>query len=161
MFRHFNSDGDGLLSLDEFVAAMVRLNFVGVQRELEGLFNRYDVDANGFLSFEEFSAALFGIIPSPAGHPESRSAIERVRQKIAERGGTNGFRTVRHLLKRMDDNGNGMLDREELKFGLQDFGVEVSDEDLDKLMDVFDVNKDGQVTLDEFFRGVRVSDSHD
>lgn len=119
----------------------MRLNFVGVQREIEGLFARYDVDCNGFVSYEEFTAALFGLIPSPSGSAESRSAVNRVRAKITERGGSNGFRAVRRVLNRIDDNGNGMLDREEMKYGLEEFGVELSDEDLDKVMDVFDVNK--------------------
>jgi EF-hand domain len=34
VFRHFNTDKDGWVSFDEFQAALVRLNFVGVQREV-------------------------------------------------------------------------------------------------------------------------------
>jgi hypothetical protein len=34
VFRHFNTDKDGWVSYDEFQAALVRLNFVGVQREV-------------------------------------------------------------------------------------------------------------------------------
>ena len=34
VFRHFNTDKDGWISFEEFQAALVRLNFVGVQREV-------------------------------------------------------------------------------------------------------------------------------
>ena len=36
VFRHFNTDKDGWIAFDEFQAALVRLNFVGVQREVRG-----------------------------------------------------------------------------------------------------------------------------
>ncbi len=36
VFRHFNTDKDGWISFEEFQAALVRLNFVGVQREVRG-----------------------------------------------------------------------------------------------------------------------------
>lgn len=34
VFRHFNAAKDGFISFAEFQAALVRLNFVGVQREV-------------------------------------------------------------------------------------------------------------------------------
>lgn len=44
--------GSGYIDYDEFFAAMVRLNFVGVQRELEGLFDRYDENCDGTLDYK-------------------------------------------------------------------------------------------------------------
>lgn len=41
------------MSFEEFNAALVRLNFVGVQREVRALFDRYDTDGSGFLAYEE------------------------------------------------------------------------------------------------------------
>jgi calcyphosin len=95
-------DKDGWLSLEEFMAALVRLNFVGVQRESAALFDRYDKDGSGFLSYEEFSAALFGLIPNPSGDAATRSAISRVRSKIAERGGLNGIHSIGRILRIME-----------------------------------------------------------
>lgn len=153
--RSFNKDKDGWLSFEEFNAALVRMNFVGVQREVQALFDRYDTDGSGFLAFEEFSAALFGLIPNPAGDPVTRSAMERVRAKIAERGGLNGIRSLGRIMRIMDDNGNGKLNRDELKYGLRDFGVDLSDKDLDTVIKTFDRNGDGQVDYDELLIGLR------
>lgn len=155
VFRHFNTDKDGWISFEEFQAALVRLNFVGVQRETKALFDRYDSDGSGFLSYEEFSAGLYGLIPNVKSDPETRSAVEKVRLKIAERGGLNGIRTLAAIMRTMDNSGDRKLDREELKYGLRDYGVALSERELDTVLAAFDKNKDGRIDFDEFLRGIR------
>jgi Ca2+-binding EF-hand superfamily protein len=155
LFRFHNTEGDGYLTFDEFNAAMVRLNFVGQQAAVKVLFQRYDVDGSGLLSYEEFSAALFGLVPNLRGTPETRSALGRVRAALAARGGLHSIRSLGIVMRSIDDNGNGKLDREELRWGLADFGVEVSPRDLDSLMNALDTNRDGQVDYNELLRGLR------
>lgn len=58
-----------------------------------------------FLPVSQFSAGLYGLIPNVSGDPETRSAVERVRMKIAERGGLNGIRTLAKIMASMDDSG--------------------------------------------------------
>jgi len=157
VFRYFNADKDGWISFPEFQAALVRLNFVGVQREVKGLFDRFDTDGSGFLSYEEFSAGLYGLIPNVVSDPETRSAVERVRLKIAERGGLNGIRTLAKILASIDSKGDKRLDREELKVGLRELGVTLSDREVDVVLNAFDRNKDGVVDFEEFLRGIRGS----
>lgn len=108
-------------------SAMVRMNFVGVQKEVRALFDRYDDDGSGVLSYGEFSAALFGLLPNLHGDPKSRAATERFRAKIAERGGLNGIRTLGAILRSMDDTGNRKLDREELKWGCKAYKLTMTD----------------------------------
>lgn len=153
--RFFNSDHDGFLSFDEFNAALVRMNFVGQQDTVRRLFDRYDTDGSGFLAYEEFTAGLFGLVPNLRGSPEARSAMDRIRQKIGERGGLNGIRSLARVMRIMDDNGNKQLDRDEMKFGFRDFGVKLTERDLDTVLNVLDRNGDGQVSYDELLRGLR------
>lgn len=155
IFRHFNADKDGWVSREEFIAALVRLNFVGVQAEVNALFDRYDGDGSGYLSYEEFTAGIFGLIPNVKNDPETRSAVEKVRNKIRERGGMNGIRTLGRILRTMDDSGNRKLDREELKWGMRDYGVDLSERELDTVLKAFDRSGDGQIDFDEFLRGIR------
>lgn len=82
-------------------------------------------DASGSLCYDEFCGSVFKLRPSIQNDPNSRSVVERVRAKIASRGGLNGIRTLGRILRTMDDNGNGKLDRYELEWGLRDYGVEV------------------------------------
>ena len=39
IFSAFDTDNSGEVSYEEFFAAMTKLNFIGVQRELEAVFN--------------------------------------------------------------------------------------------------------------------------
>ncbi|RHY91356.1 hypothetical protein DYB37_003629 [Aphanomyces astaci] len=72
-FRYFDTDGSGVIDYHEFTSAMLRLNFVGVQAELEGLFDRYDEDLNGTLSYVEFASVIFGTngVSKPSSHVKS------------------------------------------------------------------------------------------
>lgn len=155
VFKHFDTDNSGYVDFREFVAALVRLNFVGVQHEVKALFERYDADGSGFLDYGEFCGSVFGLLPSFKGDPNSRSAVERVRAKIAERGGLNGIRTLGRILRTMDDNGNGKLDKYELEWGLRDYGMDITGKDLDTILKAFDRDGDGQISFDELLRGIR------
>mmetsp|Transcript_41736 Transcript_41736/g.119783 ORF Transcript_41736/g.119783 Transcript_41736/m.119783 type:complete len:1003 (-) Transcript_41736:272-3280(-) len=62
---------------------------------------------------------------------------------------------VMDTFKRFDTNGDGRIDRSELKKLLQKLDKETfSDENTEKLMDVVDVNKDGNVQFEEFLAWV-------
>jgi len=155
VFRHFNTAKDGWITFEEFNAALVRLNFVGVQRETKALFDRFDTDGSGVLSYEEFAAGLYGLIPNVKSDPETRSAVEKFRLKIAERGGKNGIRTLMAILKELDTTGDKRLDRSELKDGMRDFGVNLSDREIDIILNAFDRNHDGYIDFEELLVGIR------
>jgi hypothetical protein len=53
-------------------------------------------------------------------------AIEQLRERIVERGGTTGIQSLSRVMKIMDDSGDRKLSREELKYGLADFGMPLS-----------------------------------
>ncbi|OQR86386.1 calcyphosin [Achlya hypogyna] len=155
-FRYFDSDGSGMITFHEFTAAMVRLNFVGVQAELEGLFDRFDEDLDGTLSYAEFASVVFGLHNTAT--PTVLSLIDRVKVLILDHGGRNGIRTLLVILRRMDENGDGTIDKEEFHNGLLELGAnprDVEGSDLDKIFRHFDRNGDGRITLDELLRGLR------
>jgi hypothetical protein len=60
------------------------------------------------------------------------------------------------VLPHLFSPGDRKLDREELKYGLRDYGVALSDRELDTVLGAFDKNKDGRIDFDEFLRGIRV-----
>jgi hypothetical protein len=111
-FRSFDRDASGVLDFDEFARAMLSLNFVGVQAETEALFDRYDADLDGVLSYAEFARAVTGCSGRVLLNGRTRTLLERVRDCILDAGGKNGIRTLNVILRRMDQNGNGVIELE-------------------------------------------------
>lgn len=148
-----------MLDYDEFNAALTRLNFVGQQRNIEALFDRFDENADGVVNYKEFALVVFGLGPKSYPDPASRSVIERTKAKIIQRGGANGIRTLTAILRRMDKDGSLTLDKHELLEGLMVYGLRDLDNspggDMDKLMNYFDRDKSGKISVGEFLRGVR------
>jgi len=95
------------------------------------------------------------ISPSHRRKREEPVALQRLRDRVAQRGGTNGIHTLGRVLKIMDDSGDKSLDREELRLGLQDYGVECSVTELNDLFEFLDVDKSGKISFDEFLIGLR------
>mmetsp|Transcript_14309 Transcript_14309/g.21046 ORF Transcript_14309/g.21046 Transcript_14309/m.21046 type:complete len:366 (-) Transcript_14309:216-1313(-) len=158
-FKFFDTDKTGVIEYDEFFAAMVRLNFIGVQREIEALFDRYDDDCSGTIDYKEFSMHLYGLGSHVKMSTTSRSVVERVKARIMELGGANGIRSITRLLVHMDADGSKTLDRHELLEGMLTFGLRDLDDtpggDIDKLMQYFDRDGNGRISIEEFHRGIR------
>ena len=81
--------------------------------------------------------------------------IARVRAKILERGGKNGIRSLRRVLMIMDDSGDLNLTADEFKYGMRDYGVELSTREIEDCMVYFDRDKSGTISFDEFLGGIR------
>ena len=65
------------------------------------------------------------------------------------------FRTF----KIYDDDGNKKLCFDELKTGLQDYGVQLTDDEMHMVFDEFDKDGNGSISFDEFLFKVRVSNA--
>ncbi|RHY18623.1 hypothetical protein DYB32_010352, partial [Aphanomyces invadans] len=81
--------------------------------------------------------------------------VGRVKSAILARGGSHGIQGLSRIMRIMDDSGDKRLSRDELRFGLRDYGVDCSDADLDVLMHAFDVDGDGLISFDEFLVALR------
>ncbi|KAA0145592.1 hypothetical protein FNF28_07855 [Cafeteria roenbergensis] len=80
--------------------------------------------------------------------------VDKVRLALRERG-TYGIRALGKAFRILDDRRDGRLDREDLKWGLFDFGLRLSDEEFEMLLDAVDTSGDGLVSYDEFLLAVR------
>ena len=57
----------------------------------------------------------------------------------------------------MDDDRSMDLDLYEFKKAIKDFRVNVNDRDQERLFNIFDRDRSGKISYDEFLRTVRVS----
>lgn len=95
------------------------------------------------------------VASSALGGAEKCAAVERVKAKCIERGGHNGIHAMARVLKIMDDNGDGKLDRSELSWGLKDYGIVLKPNELEAVFQYFDRDHNGFITFDEFLQGLR------
>lgn len=57
----------------------------------------------------------------------------------------------------MDEDGNKKLNIEEFKTGLKQTELEIGDDEIDEIFQKFDTDEDGNISVDEFLVGIRVS----
>lgn len=157
IFKKFDKNGTGKLTLEEFLAGMQSLNFQGYEKDCTALFRRYDLDHSNTLDFKEFGSALFN-----TGDKKLRatSTIGRVREALTIRAG--GYLELKDLTRQfqiMDKDKSGTLSKEEVKEGmakfLRTFNFELKPGEFQKLFLAFDKDGDGSLSYDEFLRGVR------
>ena len=59
---------------------------------------------------------------------------------------------LRARFQMFDRDGNGLIDRSELKLVMQELGEKLSEEDIDEMIEEADTNNDGFIDYDEFAR---------
>eukprot|EP00163_Fabomonas_tropica_P033301 TRINITY_DN8681_c0_g2_i1.p2 TRINITY_DN8681_c0_g2~~TRINITY_DN8681_c0_g2_i1.p2 ORF type:complete len:366 (-),score=106.23 TRINITY_DN8681_c0_g2_i1:137-1234(-) len=81
------------------------------------------------------------------------STLHYVRNLIKKRAGgsVNG---LARTFRRLDDNHNRTLERDEFKEGMEEYGLKLSDKQLDTLIAAFDRNGDGVISVTEFMRTI-------
>ena len=67
----------------------------------------------------------------------------------------NGLRALRVFLRRIDKQGDGLLDPSEFKFGMKAFGVDISEQEMAALLKYFDTSKCGRISLNEMLHAMR------
>ena len=76
------------------------------------------------------------------------------RDKIKARG-ARGIVGLQRIFKIMDDDNSRTLSEYEFAKACRDFKTGISDENVPILFNMFDVNRDGVLSIDEFIMAVR------
>ncbi|EKX50609.1 hypothetical protein GUITHDRAFT_53577, partial [Guillardia theta CCMP2712] len=122
-FDGFDDDGSGQISAEELRKALRSLGVNVSVKEMNLLMKRFDHNGDQCIDFQEFEDMVKELIPPP----EFDASFEK-----------------------MDLNGDKTLDAEEIRLGLQELGIDMSEEHLKRVMAVADTSGDGTVDYDEF-----------
>ena len=78
-----------------------------------------------------------------------------MKAKLLQRAGSDGLRAVSRVMTMMDDDGSKPLTKDELKFGLADWGLQLNIAEVDAIFGFFDRDNSGSISFDEFLKGMR------
>ena len=131
LFKLIDKDGDGSLTFRE-----IRLLFKSMGRyindaEIRKIIKSADKDNNGKLELDEFIMYM-----------EKRNAIDKDRTSEDER--------ILKMFSFFDTDRDGLISRKQLKNLLTMSGEEITDEEIDAIMEEVDEDKNGVIDFDEF-----------
>ena len=159
LFRFFDTDASGSISLNEFSSALERLGCTFSPTEIRALFSKYNVSSNGKMIYEELSPIFASKSAGETNQFTSSRVVpyailDKIKKELLRRG-SHGIRGLGIVFRRIDNNRGGSLDRTEFEWGLRENGHQLSPLDFDRLFKYFDRNLDGTVSYDEFLRALR------
>jgi len=107
------------------------------------LMHRVDVNNKGKLSREEFLSFVM------LNDDELDEVAVKIKDFFGGEGGKGGekkmIKTIKSRFKRLDDDGDGVLDIEEFRKMVQMVGIFLTEPELMRLRKVFDPNGDGMI----------------
>ena len=164
LFRDWDTDGNGMVSKEEFHEAMGLLGFNVPAKDIDILFDSWDPDGSGVLSLDELkhelrdhkTAARISEFKAREAKRKSRlqgldidedsdkSVAEQLREALAK----SAVRVI-DLFNDWDTDGNGKISKEEFRKAMGLLGFNVPAEDIDALFDSWDPDGSGVLSLGE------------
>ena len=132
VFKIIDENENGTIDLDELGKGLRCLGLNPTNSDLKDLLNEYDKNNDQVLNLDEF-------VELYVKYTQKFSSVE---EELAEE------------FKKLDVNGDGYIDIEELKKVLSFGDDKLSDQEVEEVIKEFDTNGDGKITLQEFIHGV-------
>jgi len=130
-FELFDKNHDGKIDGDELTAVLSSLGLEYSQVEVNEMIKNADTNENGVVEYDEFMVMMQRFSQQPT---DLASMDEKTRE---------AFRVF-------DLDGNGFIDKDELKQVMKRLGETLSDGDVEEMFKEADINGDGQIDFDEF-----------
>lgn len=128
-FDLFDPDGTGRIATRDLKVAIRALGFEPSREELRKLTASVDPDGVGKLSFEEF--------------------LEIMSSKMSEK---DSKEEVLKAFRLFDDDGTGKITFKNLKRVAKELGENLTDEELQEMIDEADKDGDGEISQEEFLK---------
>merc|ERR1719342_1309721 len=134
-FKEFDVDGDGKITKQEVAQGMNKSGRSFTQEDIEILFLLADKDGDGQIDFTEFALIMI---------PTAPERISKLKKKY------NTKAAVQAAFKSFDTNNDGAIDSKELANGLKNSGICLTDQEIETIFAVADIDGDGQICAAEF-----------
>lgn len=126
-FGMFDLNHDGKISKDELSKVMKQLGRSTDDDSLKAMIRDADLNGNGVIELDEF-------IEMMTKQTRTLSSDDSIRQ---------AFRVF-------DKNGDSFISRDEIRIAMSDLGENLSEKEIDEMLECVDLNKDGKVSFEEF-----------
>ena len=141
-FKQFDIDGDGKITKQEVAQGMKKSGRDFTMDDINTLFVLADKDGDGQIDFAEFATIMI---------PTAPERISKLRRKFdTNNDGSIDAAELGAAFKRMDTNNDGAIDSRELSIGLKNSGVCLTDQEIETIFAIADIDGDGQITQAEF-----------
>lgn len=133
MFELFDKNKDKSISVDEMGKALRAMGFNMTHKQIKTAIKQIDANKNGKVEFGEFRNFM-------------------LRQYKEQDGDEDQQKQIRQAFKVFDRDGNGYIDKKELRRALKSLGEPLSESELSMMMSDADINGDGKIDYEEFVR---------
>jgi centrin-1 len=128
-FDLFDTDGSGTIDAKELKVAMRALGFEPKKEEVKKMIADIDKDGSGTIDFEEF-----------------------LQMMTAKMGSRDTREEILKAFRLFDDDNSGTITFKDLKRVAKELGENLTDEELQEMIDEADRDGDGEVNEEEFYR---------
>ncbi|QDZ19490.1 calcium-dependent protein kinase [Chloropicon primus] len=128
IFQRLDSDNDGVVTMDELRAGLVKWGVKNgeLENHVAQMMKNMDMDGSGTIDLDEFMSATMSMC-----------------QFEHEGNMLQAFMNI-------DKDRNGVISREELGKALTDYGLVDTQDSIDEILDEVDTNRDGLIDYQEF-----------
>ena len=126
-FRVFDVDGGGTIDTEEYSKLMAMLGMTDDPAVLSEMFQAMDGDADGELQFEEFLVLMATLMHAEDNTDDVSDAFEL-----------------------LDADGRGWIPIDTCRYLLEGLAENLTDDELQAMIDEFDRDADGEINADEF-----------
>ncbi|KAJ8594992.1 Ca2+-binding EF-hand protein [Rhizopogon salebrosus TDB-379] len=152
-FELFDTDKDGSLDYHELKVAMRALGFDMKKAEVLKILRDHDKSGHGLIDFEDFAK----INPSPERvklntKNGSYTAFSTSKLLLSERIlARDPMEEIRRAFQLFDDDNTGKISLRNLRRVAKEIGDRLEDDELQAMIDEFDLDQDGEINEQEFF----------
>jgi Ca2+-binding EF-hand superfamily protein len=156
MFERLDRDRNGFIQIDEFERGMEKIGIPISREESKRVIAKFSTSGVS-ISFRDFVRAFH---PSSSGEDVMSDlvtmSLDRIRRSLNSKYGStsNAGRAIKTAFEQIDADGNGKVDRREIKLAMTDLKIDLTREETDA---VFDAMAKGEksVTYSKFIEFIR------